>query len=114
MQEQKRGKLRLRYKKGDIGIQFASSLKNCADDSNFTKTLENQWIVFYKPNGVRVEKEASVEVIDSDDVIVYLNDTEPSILDVTGAWEYAPKIKYVVSGKTKTIESAQSVLFWVV
>jgi len=99
-----------------LGAQFQVKLVDCVsgDDIDVSSVVE-QFIVFYKPDGTRFEKTATlVEEPESSGefFITYVNTTPEteSILDLVGNWEYAGKVKLVNNDEFQTSERF---VFWV-
>ncbi len=99
-----------------FGVKFQVKLTDCVsgDDIDISNVTE-QYIVFYKPDGTKFEKTATIteEPESSGDFFVTYTNTQPetqSILDLVGDWEYTGKIK------TSTINEFQAsnrFVFWV-
>jgi len=96
-----------------LGAKFQVNLTDCVTDNNIdVSTVVEQFIVFYKPNGITFEKSATLEVEGSDSLITYTN-TAPevtSILDLIGNWEFAGKIKL---SNNDSFQSSERFVFWV-
>lgn len=99
-----------------FGAKFQVKLVDCVDDSNInTSDVAEQFIVFYKPNGTRFEKTATLveDPPSSGNFFVTYTNTDPetaSILDLIGSWEYAAKVKLDNSDEFQTSERF---VFWV-
>lgn len=106
--------------KNQLGVAYDVRLVDCITDEPFdTSDIDEQFIVFYKPNGIRFKKDAII-TIDPDNpqgfIIQYINTSatpkfEESILDLIGKWEYSAEAK-ISNGDT--FESQQKKVFWVV
>jgi len=96
-----------------LGAKFQVKLVDCVSDTNIdTTNVTEQFIVFYKPDGTRFEKIATLEDESGDKFITYINtapETE-SILDLIGNWEYAGKVKLNTGDEFSTSERF---VFWV-
>jgi len=81
-----------------LGARFSVKITDCTGGvvppaANVT----DQKIVFYKPNGIKFEKDAILIVESATDYTIEYQNIFPeaSILDLIGNWEYAGKIKLV-------------------
>lgn len=99
-----------------LGVGFQVKLTDCVDDTNFdVSSVVEQFIVFYKPDGTRFEKTATLEeepAASGDFFITYTNtipETE-SILDLIGNWEYAGKVKL---NNNNEFQTSERFVFWV-
>jgi len=99
-----------------LGIKFKVKVQDCVTDTPFDPNdIISQRIVFYKPDGIRFEKDA-VLVIDTaaptEKFVQYQNTSpEASILDLIGSWEYAAEITLT---STDIAQTSQRQVFWVV
>ena len=99
-----------------FGAKFQVKLTDCVDDSNFdTSDVAEQFIVFYKPDGTRFEKTATLveDPPSSGDFFITYTNTAPeteSILDLIGNWNYAGKVKLNTNDEFSTSEKF---VFWV-
>lgn len=99
-----------------FGAKFQVKLVDCVSVTNIdTSDVLEQFIVFYKPDGTRFEKTATLEeepAASGNFFITYTNtipETE-SILDLVGNWEYAGKVKLTDNDEFQT---SDRFLFWV-
>jgi len=105
-----------RFALDHLGIQFQVKLVDCVDESNIdVSNVSEQFIVFYKPNGVKFEKTATLveEPPSSGDFFITYTNTDPetvSILDLRGPWQYAGKVKLTNSDEFQT---SDRFVFWV-
>jgi len=99
-----------------LGVKFKVKVTDCLTDTAFDENdIIDQMIVFYKPNGIRFEKQA-VLVADplnpGTSFVQYQNTTpEASILDLRGFWEYTAEITLV---STDVAQVSQRQVFWIV
>ena len=99
-----------------LGAQFQVKLVDCVSGNNIDiATVVEQIIVFYKPDGTRFEKTATLieEPAASGDFFITYTNTTPeteSILDQVGDWTYAGKVKLVNNDEFQTSERF---VFWV-
>ena len=99
-----------------LGAKFQVKLTDCVDDADFdVSNVAEQFIVFYKPNGVKIEKTATLieEPAASGDFFVTYTNTTPeteSILDLRDNWEYAGKVKL---NNDDSFQTSQRFVFWV-
>jgi len=95
----------------DIKIQI--KVIDCVTDIPFgVLDIIDQKIIFYKPNGLRLDKQASL-VEDTENLgefFVQFQGEIPSFLDLIGSWEYAAEIQLFNNAITQT---SQRVVFWV-
>jgi hypothetical protein len=100
---------------GQLGARFKVKVIDCtASGAVDINDITNQKIVFYKPDGVRIEKNA-VLVVDpakpTESFIQYTNDSpEESIFDLRDIWEYNAEITLILDN---IVETSQRVVFWV-
>lgn len=97
-----------------LGVTFRAKLVDCVSGKNINLgTVAEQFIVFYKPDGTRFEKTATIVNLDANDFISYTNTTPEteSILDLIGKWEYAGKVKLDDGDE---FESPERFVFWVI
>lgn len=99
-----------------LGVKFKVKVLDCVSDTPFDENdIIDQFIVFYKPNGIRLVIPA-VLIADplnpGTSFVQYQNTTpEESILDLIGSWEYAAEITLT---STDTAQTSQRQVFWVV
>lgn len=99
-----------------LGVKFKVKVQDCVTDTVFdADDIIDQRIVFYKPNGIRFEKQA-VLVVDTlaptEKFVQYQNTSpEASILDLRGNWEFAAEITLT---STDIAQTSQRAVFWVV
>lgn len=99
-----------------LGAKFQVKLVDCVSDANIdTADIAEQFIVFYKPDGTRFEKTATLveEPAASGDFFITYANTSPetaSILDLIGNWSYAGKVKLNTDDEFQTSERF---VFWV-
>ncbi len=97
------------------GALFRVKVTDCTSDIAITPTnISDQKIVFYKPDGTRFEKTATLIVdpqIPAESFVEYQNTTpEASILDQIGSWEYNAEITLIPGN---IVETSQRRVFWV-
>ena len=99
------------FRLNDSGIAFQVKLTDCIDESEFDmNSINEQYIIFTKPDGVKLEKSASIYEDPQDgSLIIYTIPIDESILDLIGPWAYAGRI-ITIDGAFTTSSS----LFWVV
>lgn len=99
-----------------FGAKFQVKLVDCVTDVNIDiANVAEQFIVFYKPDGTRFEKTATLveEPAASGNFFITYTNTTPeteSILDLAGNWEYAGKVKLNTNDEFQTSERF---VFWV-
>jgi len=99
-----------------LGAKFQVKLVDCVTDVNIDVSLvTEQFIVFYKPDGTKFEKTATLveEPAASGNFFITYTNTTPetvSILDLIGSWEYAGKVKLSTDDEFQTSERF---VFWV-
>ena len=96
------------------GTLFKVKVTDCTTDTAITAgNITDQKIIFYKPDGTRFEKTATL-VVDpqtpSESFVQYQDPTGTSIMDQRGSWEYDAEIT-VVPGNL--VETSQRRVFWV-
>ena len=97
------------------GVKIKVKVLDCITDTAFEDAdIVDQFIVFYKPDGIKFEKQAEL-VVDTENptesFVQYHNTTpEESIFDLIGPWEYAGKIELVT---TDVAQTSQRKVFWV-
>ena len=90
------------------GVLFQVKVIDCVTDSTIdTNSFQSQRIVFYKPDGIRFEKDA---VIDGEFIQFQQPAGEESILDLIGSWQYSGE---VTLQNTNVVETSQRFNFWV-
>ena len=98
-----------------FGATFQVKLTDCVSGDNIdTADVVEQFIVFYKPDGTRFEKTATLieDPIASGNFFITYTNTTPeteSILDLS-SWEYAGKVKLTNDDEFQTSERF---VFWV-
>lgn len=99
-----------------LGAKFQVKLTDCVSGVNIdTADVVEQFIVFYKPNGTKFEKTATLveEPPSSGNFFITYTNTTPeteSILDLIGSWEYAGKVKL---NDDDEFQTSQRFVFWV-
>jgi len=99
-----------------LGAQFQVKLVDCVSDVDIdTALVDEQFIVFYKPDGTIFEKTATLEELppSSGKFFITYTNTSPeteSILDLIGNWEFAGKVKLTTGDEFQTSERF---VFWV-
>ena len=99
-----------------LGAKFQVKLTDCVTDINIdVSNVVEQFIVFYKPNGVTFEKSATLleEPAASGDFFITYTNTTPetvSILDLIGNWEFAGKVKLT---NNDLFQTSERFVFWV-
>lgn len=104
-------------KLGNNGGRFLAKIIDCQAVQPFNLTdVVDQFIVFYKSDGTRFEKQGII-IEDLPDnpgefFIQYVNDLpEESILDLRGKWEYTGKVELNTGDFA---EASTTIVFWVV
>ena len=99
------------------GGRFLAKIIDCQAVQSFNLTdVVNQFIVFYKSDGTRFEKQGII-IEDLPDnpgefFIQYVNDLpEESILNLRGNWGYSGKVKLNTGDLA---EASTQIIFWVV
>lgn len=104
----------VRFALDQLGVTFDVSVVDCMNGQPFdSNDIIDQKIVFYKPDGITFEKDATLQNPTNPPTafIQYINTTpELSILDLRGAWEYTGKITLTT---TDTTQLSQRRVFWV-
>lgn len=99
-----------------LGAQFQVKLVDCVSDNNIdVSDVVEQFIVFYKPDGIKFEKTATLieDPPSSGDFFISYTNTSPetvSILDLIGNWEFAGKVKLSTDDE---FQSSERFVFWV-
>ena len=99
----------------DLGAKFQVKLVDCASGTDIdTADVAEQFIVFYKPNGISFEKTATLieDPPSSGEFFITYTNTDPeteSILDLISNWEYSGKIT-LANGDSFT---SSRFVFWV-
>ena len=103
-----------------LGAKFQVKLTDCVDDSDIdTADVDEQFIVFYKPDGTSFEKAALLieePAASGDFFITYINGNDgtppetETILDLIGKWEFNAKVKLTNNDEFQTSERS---VFWV-
>jgi len=98
---------------GQEEIKIQIKITDCVTDIPFdVSDIIDQKIIFYKPNGLRLDKQASLveDTENPGEFFVQFQGEIPSFLDLVGSWQYAAEIKLVNNAKVQT---SQRVVFWV-
>ena len=104
-------------KKDNNGSRFLAKIIDCQASQPFNlDDVVNQFIVFYKPNGIVFEKQGTIiEDLPNNPgqfFIQYVNDLpEKSILDLRNSWEYTGKVELDTGDFA---EASTRIVFWVV
>ena len=98
-----------------FGAEWQVKLQDCMDNIDFdVKDVTSQKIIFYKPNGIKLEKPATMEtdVLTNEKYVTYGNTTPEieSILDYVGKWQFAAQ---VTLSDNDRFETSQRSIFWV-
>jgi len=99
-----------------FGAQFQVKLLDCISDTDFDIVdVAEQFIVFYKPDGTRFEKTATLveNPPSSANFFITYTNTDPeteSILDLVANWEYAGKVKL---NNNDEFQTSERFVFWV-
>ncbi len=99
-----------------LGAKFEVKLVDCVTSVNIDISLvTEQFIVFYKPDGTKFEKTATLveDPPSGGDFFITYTNTSPeteSILDLIGNWEYAGKVKLSTNDE---FQSSERFVFWV-
>lgn len=99
-----------------LGAKFQVKLTDCISGGPIdTSDVEEQFIVFYKPDGTRFEKTATLveDPLYSGFFFITYENTTPeteSILDLIANWEYAGKVRLTDNDEFQT---SQRFVFWV-
>lgn len=96
------------------GATFKVKVTDCMSGNAFNANLfESQKIIFYKPDGTRLPKDA-ILVTDtlnpSESFLQYQTGPDDSILDLREHWQYSGEIKLI---NQDTAETSQRFNFWV-
>lgn len=99
-----------------LGAEWEVKLVDCMNDMNFDiSDVIDQQIIFYKPDGTRLEKQAQL-IEDPNDpnnhFITFVNtapDTK-SILDLVGKWEFSGMVQL---SSNDSFQASQRSIFWV-
>ena len=100
------------FRLDDLGITWRVKLVDCKLDMDFdVSDVEDQFIIFIKPDGTRLEEQAILveDPISSGIFYIQFSNVTTSILDLVGNWSYAGKV-ILDSG---SIFTSSSVIFWV-
>ena len=103
------------FAKDFLGARFRVKLVDCLSGANVdVSQVVDQFIVFYKPDGLRFEEQATLveDPVSSGDFFIQFTNSAPadSILDQVLKWEYAGR---VVLSSGDSFESAERFVFWV-
>ncbi len=103
------------FSKDQGGVEFRVKLVDCITDDSFDiDDIDEQFIIFYKPDGTRFSKDAILTPnVDNpqDTDIQYINTSpEASILDLIGKWEYSAEALLFSEDR---FESQERSVFWV-
>lgn len=96
-----------------LGAKFSVKVTDCTGGIvPPAANVSDQKIIFYKPNGIKIEKDAILVVNSQTDYTIEYQNISPeaSILDLVGNWEYAGKIKLVTDD---TFQTSERFVFWV-
>ena len=98
----------------DDDVKFQVKVTDCTTDTAFdVDDIEDEFMIFYKPDGTIITKDANL-IVDSENptesYVTYQN-TEGSIFDLRGEWEYAAKITLVTTNGSA--QTSQRRVFWV-
>jgi len=95
----------------DIKIQV--KVTDCVTGVSFNVSdIIDQKIIFYKPDGLRLNKQATL-IADTEnpgEFFVQFQGEIPSFLDLIGLWQYAAEIQLVSNA---IVQTSQRVIFWV-
>lgn len=92
------------YSLNDLGRVFDFTLPSTITPGD----VVSQKIIFYKPDGTRFEKTATI----NSDVVTYDNSTpDETILDLRGEWEYTAQV--TLTGDGDVFEVPERNVFWV-
>ena len=98
----------------DDDVKFQVKVTDCTTDTAFDDgDIEDEFMIFYKPDGTKITKDANlIKDIEtpSESYVTYQN-TEGSIFDLIGKWEYAAKITLVTTNGSA--QTSQRRVFWV-
>lgn len=96
-----------------LGAKFSVKVTDCTGGVvPPAANVSDQKIIFYKPDGIKIEKDATLIVNSQTDYTIEYQNISPeaSILDLVGNWEYAGKIKLVTDD---TFQTSERFVFWV-
>ncbi len=99
-----------------FGANFQVKLTDCVSGDDFDiSTVAEQFIVFYKPDGTRFEKTATLveDPPSSGEFFISYTNTTPeteSILDLRNSWEYGGKVKL---DNDDEFQTSERFVFWV-
>ena len=96
------------------GALFKVKVTDCTNNTAIDKNdISDQKMVFYKPDGIRFEKDAILEMdaqIPAESFVEYQDPEGTTILDQTGVWEYNAEITLIPGN---IVETSQRRVFWV-
>jgi len=96
------------------GALFKVKVTDCTTDTAITPAnISDQKIIFYKPDGTRIEKTAVLVVdpqIPEESFVQYQEPEGTTILDKIGSWEYDAEITLIPGN---IVETSQRRVFWV-
>ena len=99
----------------DDDVKFQVKVTDCTTDTAFDvdDIEEDVFMIFYKPDGTKITKDASL-IVDpetpTESFVTYQN-TEGSIFDMRGSWQYAAKITLITTNGSA--QTSQRRVFWV-
>ena len=98
-----------------FGAEFQVKIEDCVNGIDFdVKDVVESKIIFYKPNGFKFEKPATIEadVRTGEKYITYSNTTPEveSILNYVGKWQFAAQVRL---SDNDSFETSQRSIFWV-
>ena len=96
------------------GALFKVKVTDCTSDTAITPAnITDQKMVFYKPDGTRFDKTATL-VVDpqtpAESFVQYQDPQGTSIFDQRGSWEYDAEITLIPGN---IVETSQRRVFWV-
>ncbi len=96
------------------GAVFKVKVSDCTSNTAIDQAnISDQRIIFYKPDGTRIEKAATLVVdpqIPAEAFVQYQEPTGTTILDQIGDWEYDAEITLIPGND---VETSQRRVFWV-
>lgn len=99
-----------------FGLEWRVKLVDCVNDENFdVSTVDSAKIIFYKPDGIRLEKTARLVEDPAASGIFYITyaNTAPettSILNLVGRYEFSGM---VILTNLDSFQSSERSIFWV-
>ncbi len=94
-------------------IRIQVKVTDCVSDDPFdVSEIEDQKIIFYKPDGLRLEKQGDLveDAENPGEFFIQFQGEIPSFLDLIGSWEYSGEIEL---SSTAIAETTQRQVFWV-